>query len=226
MEGSRAASLIRRTNLHQQVKDRLREMIVSGELVPGAHIAEKKLCEAFGVSRTPMREAIHALAAEGVITLVPGRGAAVASVSRTEIDEAFAVIGALEMLAGEAACVHILDGEIARARRHHDDMMECWRRGDLADYYRHNRRIHEIIHEAAGNELLCTLMRTLETRIMNLRFKAHLDGIGWQTSIREHEQIIAALEARDGPALGRILRTHLSSRRDAVTKWLTTTRKN
>lgn len=107
---------IRRTSLHDQVVQRLRDMILDGDLPAGDRVAEKRLCEILGVSRTPLREALKVLAAEGLVTLRPNRGAVVSSVTRGHVAELFPLCAALERLAAETACAKAaaatIDGEL------------------------------------------------------------------------------------------------------------------
>jgi DNA-binding GntR family transcriptional regulator len=108
---------ILRRSLHDELATRLRDMIVNGELKPAQKIPEAELCERFGVSRTPMREALKVLAAEGLINLLPNRGAVVAKITQQEIDELFPIMGALEALAGELACARIDEPALVEIRR-------------------------------------------------------------------------------------------------------------
>src|ERR1700685_2379658 len=101
--------IIVRRGLHYELAARLLDMIVDGELKPAQKVPEAELCERFGVSRTPMREALKVLAAEGLINLLPNRGAAVAKITQQEIEELFPIMGALEALAGELACAKMDD---------------------------------------------------------------------------------------------------------------------
>lgn len=211
---------IERQSLHAQLVDRLRRLIETGELPPGSKLVEKSLCESFDVSRTPMREAIRALAAEGLIVLTPNRGASVATVTEAQILESYVVMGALEGLAGELAAPAITDDALAAIRTLHDRMCDCRRAGDLEGYYDYNRRIHDAIFAAAGNPVLTQTRRIIFTRVVNLRFIARIADDEWQTAIDEHEEMLAALADRDGPRLGAILRRHLHSKRGQVARWL------
>src|SRR3546814_17262975 len=105
---------IQRRPLHNELADRLRHMIVEGELAPGEKLAEKELCQRFGVSRTPLREAMRVLATEGLVLLTPTRGCTVAKLTLADLDEAFPLMGALAALSGALARRHIPDAELAR----------------------------------------------------------------------------------------------------------------
>src|ERR1043165_8493718 len=105
--------------LHETVVDRLRDMIVHGELKAGTKLNERVLCESLGTSRTPLREALKYLASEGLVRLLPNRGAIVAPLEAERVKQTFAVMGALEALAGELACRNASDGEINEIRGLH-----------------------------------------------------------------------------------------------------------
>ena len=137
---------IRRTLLHDELAARLRSLIYDGDLAPGEKLAEQDLCDRFGVSRTPLREALKVLAGEGLVEIIPNRGARVAKLTIADLDEAFPVMGALEALAGELACANIKDSQIIEIRRLHKDMMKHYQSGKLPDYF----RVNEAIHDATG----------------------------------------------------------------------------
>jgi len=211
---------IERRSLHKDLVDSLRRLIARGVLPPGSKLNEKDLCASFNVSRTPLREAVRALAAEGLVVVTPHRGACVATVSEDQILESFVVMGALEALAGELAAPRISEAQLDEIRSRHAAMLGCRAAGDLDGYYSHNRRIHDAIFEAAGNEILGNMRQLIFTRIMNLRFIARIDDDEWATAIAEHEEMLAALTERDGAKLGAVLRRHLESKRQQVARWL------
>jgi DNA-binding GntR family transcriptional regulator len=116
--------------------DRLRDMIVQGELLPGTKLNERVLCEQLGISRTPLREALKFLASEGLVELLPNRGAQVAPLESGKVKEMFVVLGSLEALAGELVCRNASDAEIAEIRSLHYQMVAHHARGELAAYFR------------------------------------------------------------------------------------------
>ncbi len=216
------AELIPRRSLHNELTERIRALITSGELPSGHKIPEKKLCAQFGVSRTPLREALKVLASEGIVTLRPNRGALVRPLTVEELEEVFPVMGALEALSGEIACRRITDAEVAAIRRTHDAMVGYWRRGELQDYFRLNQRIHEAILEATRNETLKSIYRGLSGRLLSARYIANMSPERWAQAVAEHEAILAALDARDGPRLAEILKVHLANKLSTVKEWLAT----
>ena len=215
-----ARPAIQRRSLHDELTERLRDLITAGEFGPGEKIPEKQLCELFGVSRTPLREALKVLASEGTVTLRPNRGAVVTALTLKELEEAFPVMGALEALSGEIACQHITDKEVAEIRSLHDRMVSHWRRSEMQPYFRLNQRIHEAILEATRNETLKAAYRGLSGRLMRARYIANMSPERWAQAVAEHEAILAALKARDGAGLSEILKAHLANKLETVRDWL------
>jgi len=207
---------IARRALHDEVVRRLRELIFEGDLAPGARIPERELCERFGISRTPLREALKVLASEGLVDLQHHRGALVSRLTPEAVDDMFQVMGALEALAGENACRRARDQDIADIESLHRQMLEHYRRQELSDYFQINQRIHERLIEAAGNPALTNIYRGLSVRIRRARYMANLSPERWKQAVAEHEQILVALRARDGQRLSRLLREHLLHKADVV----------
>ena len=207
---------IARATLHNELAERIRTMIFSGELRGGDRVPEQKLCDVFGVSRTPLREALKVLGGEGLLTLEPNRGARVATLSEDDIDEIFPVMGALEALSGELACARLTDSEFAEIRALHYQMALHHTRGELQLYFAVNQQIHEAILRAADNPTLETQYRSLAGRIRLARYRANMTQERWDKAMQEHEEILGALEARDGARLSVILRQHLENKRETV----------
>lgn len=207
---------IPRRPLHEQAIDRLRDLIVQGELAPGERLNERLLCERLGISRTPLREAIKLLATEGLVRLLPHRGAQVAPLEARRLSETLQVMGAMEALAGELACRQADAKTLAEIRQLHDDMVAKHARGDLAGYFRYNQAIHLKIVEASGNHVLAMTYRQLNANVLRARYMANLSQERWDEAVREHENILAALEARDAARLTRLLREHLAQKLTAV----------
>ncbi len=211
-----AAKPIPRASLHHQLTARLRDMIIDGDLRPGERVPEKALCERFGVSRTPLRETLKVLASEDLLELLPNRGARVVRLTVADVDELFPIMGALEGLAGEFACTHVTDEEIAEVRALHYQMVLHYTRGQLTEYFRLNQQIHECIIEAACNPSLLRLYRGLAGRVRRARYMANMSKAQWAQAIEEHEAILAALAARDGTRLAQVLQTHLRHKCETV----------
>ena len=205
-----------RRPLHQEVTERLRRLITEGRLAPGARLNERVLCEQLGVSRTPLREAFKVLAAERLIELSPNRGASVVALSRADVEQLFELMGALEGLSGELAAGRRTDAEVDEVRALHFEMLAAHARRDLPAYYALNRAIHCAINRCARNAVLAETFDSVNTRIQNLRFRSNFNRERWDAAVREHQQMLEALDAGDGPALRALLEAHLRHKRDAV----------
>src|SRR5678815_2199597 len=176
--------------LHLQVGTRLRQLIVEGAIAPGAKLNERALAEQLHVSRTPLREAIRMLAAEGLVDLLPNRGAVAAQLSALSIADTFEVVAGLEGQSGELAAERISEGELSEIRALHYEMLAAHTRRDLPTYYRLNATIHNQINAAARNPVLAHTYRTVNARLQALRFRSNLDESKWSRAVQEHERMI------------------------------------
>lgn len=211
---------IPRAALHQQVAKRLRQMLVEGRIAPGAKLNERELTEVLQVSRTPLREAIKMLAAEGLVELLPNRGAIAVALSETDVRNTFEVMAGLEALSGELAAQRITAQELAEIKAMQFEMMAAYTRRDLSNYYRLNALIHSAINAAAKNPVLAVTYNQVNARLQALRFRSNQDDEKWERAAKDHEKMIQALTARDAPAMRDILLTHLFKKRDVVLEQL------
>lgn len=202
--------------VHRQLLDGLRELIVSGGLASRAKVPEALLCERFGVSRTPLREALKVLAAEGHVELLRNRGAQVKAPSVEEVRGLFDVTGALESLAGEQCCARASPEQVAHIEQLHARMLGEWKRRDLPAYYASNRGIHEAVVAATGNPVLQELYTQVNARIRRVRFASPMTEDIWSRAVAEHEGMLNAIQRRDGVALANILKTHLFHKAEAI----------
>jgi DNA-binding GntR family transcriptional regulator len=207
---------LERRSLHDELVERLREIVVEEDLAAGQKVPERELCERLGVSRTPLREALKVLAVDGLITLIPNRGAVVKQLTRAEIEDLFPVMGALEALSGELACNCITDAEIRRIEKIHNRMVGYFENEDLPKYFQCNRKIHEYILEASRNQTLTNQYQSLAIRLRRARYMANMSMARWSRAVQEHEAILSALKKRDGQHLAGILKRHLAEKFEAV----------
>jgi len=207
---------IAHVSLHGQVAHRLRQMLVESSILPGAKLNERELCEELKVSRTPLREAIKMLAAEGLVELLPNRGAIAVELTETDVLATFEVMAGLEAMSGELAAERITDAELAEIRAMHYEMMAAWTRRDLPSYYRLNAGIHRAINAAAKNPVLTSTYNQVNARLQALRFRSNQDEEKWNRAVQEHEQMVNALAAHDAARMRNILVTHLGNKRDVV----------
>ncbi len=207
----RPAIGIARSSLPEQVAGRLRDMIVQNDLAPGERIRERAISAELNVSRTPLREALQVLAAEGLVELLPNRGAIVAKPSPGEVREMLEVQGVLEEFAGQLFCANASEKDIAEIRALHFEMMAAYSRRERLQYFKLNQRIHRMIVELAGNRALLGMYTTLSARLYRFRYQPNLKPEHWKSAVAEHEQILASVEAKDGARLGRVLKAHLQT---------------
>jgi DNA-binding GntR family transcriptional regulator len=204
-----AVAPIPRPSLHDEVVSRVRDMIVEGRLEAGTRVHEGRLCEQLGVSRTPLREALKVLATEGLVELLPNRGAVVRAVTPKDTRDMLRVLGRLEALAGELACREASDGAISEVRDMHEQMLGHFAAGDIMEYFKLNQAIHSAIVHMANNATLQGMHETLQARVKRIRFVPHDFRTSSEQPVREHERMMDALLARDGARLGRLLEEHL-----------------
>jgi DNA-binding GntR family transcriptional regulator len=201
--------LIARQSLHEALVSPVRDMILDGELRPGEKVVEEALCDRFGVSRTPIREALKVLAAEGILEIIPHRGTIVAQITEAQVTELFPIMASLERLAGRLACKNASDRAIAKARAIHDRMAVEYSAGDERAYLKSNREFHECIFAISRNEALLSYYRQILVRIRSCRFIARKSPEQWRQAMEDHGAIIAALEARDVERLGNLMEAHI-----------------
>lgn len=206
-----AVSPILRRHLHDELLNRLRDCIITGDLAPGAKVPEKELCERFGVSRTPLREALKVLAYEGLVILHHNRGSTVSPLTLADLEEAFPIYGKLEALAGELAAEKLTDKEIAEIRALHDKMIRQYEQRDLKGHFQTNEEIHERIQLGSRNQTLIHLLRNISSRIRRARIYANMSQGRWMNAVEEHERIITALESRQGALLSQLLHDHMQN---------------
>ena len=200
---------LRRVALHEQVATRLRDMIVHGTLRPGERISESALCDQLDISRTPLREALKTLAAEGLVELRPNRGAVIAPLRLPETLELFETIAGLERIAAEHAADRLSLAELKRLEKLHDRMEACHDAGDLRPYFACNQEIHGLIVAGAHNKVLQSTHAFLYTRMSRARYFALFAPQRWADSVTEHRRIMDALRARDGARAGAEMHAHV-----------------
>jgi DNA-binding GntR family transcriptional regulator len=216
MIGQQQLSPIQRRPLHEEAAERLRDLIVQGTLGPGSRLNERLLTARLGVSRTPLREAFKVLATEGLVELLPNRGAMVSEIDPVRVAETLTVMGALEALAGELACAHASDGQLGEIRSLHHEMLANHARGDLAGYFKFNQAIHLKLVKYSGNAVLYNTYRQMNGNVRRARYMANLSKERWDAAVREHDEILAALVARDTKRLKILLADHLAHKLASV----------
>jgi DNA-binding GntR family transcriptional regulator len=191
------ASPVENLTLWQRVHTRLREEILSGALEPGTELQEVALSENLGVSRGPIREAIGRLAAEGLVTVRPRRGAVVRSLSTEEFLEAYQVREALEVMAVRLAVPQLTDADVAELEAYIDEMTSCAERGDTQGFFEANSGFHRAFFDTSGNLMLRDLYRGLCGQIDRYRLRSLKLRGNVERSIAEHKAILRAARSGD-----------------------------
>jgi DNA-binding GntR family transcriptional regulator len=207
---------IARVTLHDAVLNQLRDMIIEGVLPPGSRINEGQVGTSLGVSRTPLREAIKTLASEGLVEILPSKGAIVRRFSESDIRDITEVLKVIEQAAGRLTCQRASDAEIAGILAIHDEMMRLYAARNRLAYFKLNQSIHTAIVRAAGNAALLQTHEQLQARIKRVRFIGNEKPERWAGAVAEHEEMAAALKKRDGDRLAEILGRHLDNTMERV----------
>jgi DNA-binding GntR family transcriptional regulator len=207
---------LRGTSLHDGVAARLRAMVFDGRLGPAEWIDEKSLAEQWQVSRTPLREALKVLAAEGLVELVPNRGCRVIELTDDDADTLFPVIALLEGRCAFEAATKATDSDLRDLRRLHDDLERHAAAQDIDGYYRANHVFHSLVQTLARNRWLDRTTGDLRkfVRLMRGRQLALPGRI--DESIAEHRQLIAAFERRDAALAEAAMHGHLMAQLKAL----------
>jgi DNA-binding GntR family transcriptional regulator len=207
--------------LYEQVAERLRSRIFAHELAPGGWIDEQALAKEYGISRTPLREALKVLASEGLVVLKPRRGCYVTELSEQDIDEVFPVMAMLEGRVAEEAARRITDADFSRISAIHDELERQAAANDADHFFEANQRFHTALQDIAGNRYLAQLIEDARKVIkLTRRDSLRLDG-RLKQSLAEHREILEALRQKDAPLAGRRMHDHLLSGRAALAKLAT-----
>ena len=206
------------TALYQEVAERLRQRIFAHELTPGTWIDEQKLAEQYGISRTPLREALKVLASEGLVELRPRRGCYVTEISRQDLDDIFPLIAMLEGRCAAEAVKNAKPADITALKEIHERLESAARDGRIDAFFEANQEFHKKIQELSGNRWLLSVIQDLRkvlklSRLHSLSLEGRL-----QQSLDEHRLIMAALSANDATRAEKLMHDHLLSGREALAK--------
>ncbi|MBC7603378.1 MAG: GntR family transcriptional regulator [Ramlibacter sp.] len=203
-------------SMHDEVAAQLRERIFNGELMPGTFLDEVRLAEQLKISRTPLREALKVLTAEGLVRHEPRRGSFVNEVTEQDLEEIFPVLALLEGRCAREAAEHATDADIETLEQMHGKLQRHAKANRINDYYTANFAIHEAIIELANNRWLALVIADLRKIVKLARLQQlHAPGRLGQ-SLSEHMAVFAALKARDPDGAEAAMRTHLNRQRDAL----------
>ena len=217
---------LRGTSLHDGVAARLRAMLFDNQLQPGQWVDEKALAAAWQISRTPLREALKVLAAEGLVELVPQRGCRVVELSEDDADALFPVMALLEGRCAHEAALRATDDDLRALRRLHEDLERHAAAQDIDGYYRVNHLFHSRVQQLAHNRWLDRCTGDLRKFVRLMRgVQLSLPG-RIEASLKEHRALIDALETRDAERAERAMNAHLMAQLVALKKLRRTLKRN
>ena len=196
--------------LYEDVAERLREQIFAHELAPGSWLDEQNLAAAFGISRTPMREAIKVLASEGLVTTKMNKGAYVTEVDRRDLEQIFTVLSLLEGQAAKETAIKATEDQLTQLDNLHHRLEKAAADRDTAQFFEINVKFHELIQEIAGNKWMNGVIEDLR-KVLKLQRRDSLTRSGrLLSSLLEHREILQAILKRDSQAAELAMRKHLA----------------
>lgn len=195
--------------LHQQVVEIIRDIIDTGELKLGQKIDEVQLSQSFGVSRTPIREALRILNNQGIVDLVPHKGAFIRQFSIKEIDDMFQVMAILEGMCAELAAAKMTPADLKKIEKLHKDLERNYKANDHKAYKKTNSILHALIQEIAGNAAINEVIAGLRQKILLFRFRQLYEPERFKKSIREHRVLLDALKQKDSKKAKEAMQKHL-----------------
>jgi len=202
--------------LHVRAADRVRRMIVRGQLAAGTEITEAELCDRLGMSRSPLREAIKLLASEGLVELRRNRSARVTEINSRDVGELFETVACIERSAVELAARRINQRDLARLERMQAMLERHFANGDLSAYFATNHKVHQALVAVSGNRVMIATHALLLARVERARYFALGARGRWQESIAEHRMILKSLARGDGPRAGALLAEHVQRTGETV----------
>lgn len=202
--------------LYEDVAERLRTSIFSHEMPPGSWVDEQTLAQAYGISRTPMREAIKVLAAEGLITMKMRRGAYVTEVSKGDLDQIFTVIALLEGQACREVALKATDRDLQELDTLHSKLEKAAADRDIDGFFSLNQDFHDKIQEIAGNQWMSNVIHDLR-KVLKLQRRDSLMKRGrLEQSLLEHRKILSALLDRNADLAESLMKGHLKQGQEAA----------
>ena len=204
--------------LYQEVAERLRQRIFAHELPPGTWVDEQALAADYGISRTPLREALKVLASEGLVTLKPRRGCYVTEISERDLDEIFTVMALLEGQCAADTARKASETDLIHLRSVHDELERAADTNDIDGFFEANQAFHQEVQHIADNRWLTQAITDLRKVIKLSRHHSLFSDGRLKQSLAEHRAILDALAHRDVPRSEQLMREHISSGRQALAK--------
>ncbi|MBQ7775143.1 MAG: GntR family transcriptional regulator [Lachnospiraceae bacterium] len=202
--------------LRDVVFNTLRQAILTGDLKPGERLMEIHLANKLGVSRTPIREAIRKLELEGLVTMIPRRGAEVAQITEKSMNDVLEVRRAMDALCVELACERISEEELKALENACDAFAEAVKGGDIKVIAKADVALHDIIVQATGNLRLVQLINNLSEQMYRYRFEYLKDTSQHQNLIEEHRMIYESIVKKDKQAASNAAKLHIDNQEKAI----------
>lgn len=202
--------------LRDVVFNTLRQAILTGEIKPGERLMEIHLADRLGVSRTPIREAIHKLEREGLVTIIPRRGAEVAQITEKSMNDVLEVRRALDALCVELACDRITEEGLEKLKAACDHFEQCVKTKDNKKIAQADVALHDIIVQATGNQRLIQLVNNLSEQMYRYRFEYIKDSSQHKTLVEEHRIIYRSIVAKDKETAAAAARIHIDNQEKAI----------
>lgn len=204
--------------LREVIFNTLREAIIVGELKPGERLMEVQLAEKMGVSRTPVREAIRKLELEGLVEMLPRKGAHVADLSVKDIMDVLEVRSTLDGLASSLSATRITEDEVKELKHVQGQFINYVEKDNLQGSIKKDVEFHDIIYRSSRNDKLIQITSNLREQIQRFRVIYIKDYSSTRELIREHAEIVDAIAGRDPEAAQRAAQKHIKNQEDAIIK--------
>lgn len=204
--------------LREVIFDTLREAIITGELKPGERLMEVKLAEKMGVSRTPVREAIRMLELEGLVDMLPRKGAHVAELSAKDIMDVLEVRASMDSLATRLAAERITDEEIKELRQIQVQFANYVEKNNLQGSIKKDVEFHELIYRASRNDRLLQIANNLREQVQRFRVIYLKDYSSPKNLIKEHEDICDAISSRNLDMAQKYAQIHINNQEKVIIK--------
>ncbi len=207
--------------LRDVVFNTLRQAILTGELKPGERLMEIQLANRLGVSRTPVREAIRKLELEGLVLMIPRKGAIVAEITVKDLEDVLEVRGALEVLAVQNACANITEKQLQELKNAGAEFKRALTGADLVECVQTDIKFHDIIYGATNNQRLLQLLNNLREQMYRYRMEYLKDKRMHKALVDEHEAIRKALKKHDPEKAGNAIKIHIENQKKCIIDSLT-----
>jgi DNA-binding GntR family transcriptional regulator len=192
--------------LREKILESIRDAIISGAITSGSRVSEPDLAERFGISRTPIREALRQLESEGYLTVIPRKGAVVSAFTQKDVEEFYAIKSILEGYAAKLACCRLSEKEIDRLQTINKRLSELCEQSDVKQFFKVHNDFHDLFIKAADNEKLREMINLLVTRFQRLRLMSISQPGRMAVSVTEHEKIITAFREQNCEAAELLVR--------------------